>query len=54
MRRKDGHADYDAGNWSGDCAPNGSITLALGENATCTITNDDINLADVIFRDGFE
>jgi hypothetical protein len=23
----------------GDCAPNGSITLALGDTATCTITN---------------
>lgn len=26
----------------GDCATNGKITLASGENKTCTITNDDI------------
>jgi len=27
---------------SGDCAANGSITLARGDNKICTITNDDI------------
>ena len=27
---------------SGDCAADGTITLALGDNKTCTITNDDI------------
>ena len=27
---------------SGDCAENGTISLALGEVKTCTITNDDI------------
>ena len=27
--------------WGGDCDPDGSITLVLGEAATCTITNDD-------------
>jgi hypothetical protein len=32
---------YTAGNWGGDCAANGTITLALAQNATCTITNDD-------------
>jgi hypothetical protein len=26
---------------SGDCAPDGSITLAVGDDAACTITNDD-------------
>jgi hypothetical protein len=35
-------AGYSAGVWGGDCAADGSITLALGENKTCTITNDDI------------
>ena len=33
------HADYTAGDWGGDCAVDGSITLALGEDKTCTITN---------------
>ncbi len=33
---------YAASNWGGDCASNGTITLSLGQNATCTITNDDI------------
>ncbi len=32
---------YTAGSWSGDCATDGSVTLALGENKTCTITNTD-------------
>ncbi|MBI3639266.1 MAG: hypothetical protein HY223_03025 [Thaumarchaeota archaeon] len=27
---------------SGDCAANGSVTLAAGDNKICTITNDDI------------
>ena len=34
-------AGYTAGSWGGDCAADGSVTLALGENKTCTITNDD-------------
>jgi len=33
--------DYTAGSWGGDCAADGSVTLALGENKTCTITNND-------------
>ncbi len=32
---------YIAGSWGQDCAANGSVSLALGENKTCTITNDD-------------
>ena len=36
---KDG---YEASGWYDDCAANGTVTLALGETATCTITNDDI------------
>ncbi len=37
-----GGAGYSAGSWTGDCAANGSITLNLGQNATCYITNDDV------------
>ena len=32
---------YTAGSWGGDCAADGTVTLALGDNKTCTITNDD-------------
>src|SRR5207247_4347444 len=32
---------YTASAWGGDCAANGTITLAPGVNKTCTITNDD-------------
>jgi len=32
---------YAAGSWGGACAANGAVTLALGQNATCTITNSD-------------
>jgi hypothetical protein len=32
---------YTAGSWTGDCAANGSITLAPGDVKACTITNDD-------------
>jgi hypothetical protein len=35
-------AGYAASDWGGDCAANGTITLAAGENKTCTITNDDV------------
>ena len=38
---EDGLPGYVAGPWGGDCNPDGSITLVLGEAATCTITNDD-------------
>ena len=33
---------YEASDWGTDCAANGSVTLSVGENKTCTITNDDI------------
>lgn len=33
---------YTASTWSGDCAADGTITLNEGQNATCTITNDDV------------
>ena len=32
---------YAASSWGGDCAADGSITLAFGDDKTCTITNDD-------------
>ncbi len=32
---------YTASVWSGDCAADGSITLALADDKTCEITNDD-------------
>jgi hypothetical protein len=32
---------YTASDWGGACAANGAVTLAAGENKTCTITNDD-------------
>ncbi|HEU5211786.1 MAG TPA: hypothetical protein VFU10_03380, partial [Gaiellaceae bacterium] len=32
---------YTPSAWSGDCAANGSVTLGVGENKTCEITNDD-------------
>ena len=34
---------YAAGTWAGDCAADGTITLILDQDATCTITNDDIS-----------
>lgn len=33
---------YTASTWSGDCAPDGRVTLTLGDNKTCLIINDDI------------
>ncbi len=32
---------YTAGAWGGDCNVNASVTVALGETKTCTITNND-------------
>jgi cysteine-rich repeat protein len=52
-----GPAGYAPSLWT--CTGNGSqnssqITLALGQNATCTITNNDVDTAEQIFADGFE
>ena len=33
---------YTAGVWTGDCAANGVVTLAPGDNKVCRITNNDI------------
>ena len=40
---EDGLDGYAAGSWGGDCEPDGSITIALDQDVTCTITNDDIS-----------
>ena len=29
--------------WGGDCSPDGTITLTLGQDASCTVTNNDIS-----------
>ena len=39
---ENGLAGYQAGTWGGDCNADGSITLALDQDAICTITNNDI------------
>ncbi|MCR4275053.1 MAG: hypothetical protein NUW02_03380 [Candidatus Campbellbacteria bacterium] len=39
--REDQLPGYTASVWGGDCAANGSVTLAAGQNKTCTITNND-------------
>jgi uncharacterized repeat protein (TIGR01451 family) len=33
---------YEAGSWGGDCAPDGSVRLDIGDRKTCTLVNDDI------------
>ena len=33
---------YAASDWGGDCAADGTVSLLVGENKECTITNDDI------------
>lgn len=33
--------NYTASVWGGDCAANGSVSLSIGDNKTCTITNND-------------
>jgi uncharacterized repeat protein (TIGR01451 family) len=35
-------AGYEAGAWGGDCAADGTIHLAIGDDKTCTLINDDI------------
>lgn len=51
---EDGLDGYAPGDWGGNCNPNGTISLALGQVAICTITNDDIAPEIIIFKDGFE
>ncbi len=38
---EDGLPGYQAGTWGGDCNADGSIILALDQDAICSITNDD-------------
>lgn len=51
---EDANAQYNA-SFSGDCNASGTITLALGEDKTCTITNDDrtasINVVKTVVND---
>lgn len=46
---------YAASSWLGDCAPDGSVTLALGDSKSCLITNEDsptsLILVNVIIND---
>lgn len=42
---------YAASGWSGDCAAGGSVTLAVGDDKTCEITNDDIPPRLTIVKD---
>jgi len=51
---EDGLDGYQPGKWGGDCNPDGSIMLTLDQDAICTITNDDIDINEVIFSNGFE
>ncbi len=45
-------AGYTADEWGTDCAANGTITLAAGDNKVCTITNDDNPTpADVVINE---
>lgn len=51
---EDTNAQYNA-SFSGDCDASGNVTLALGEDKTCTITNDDrtasINVVKTVVND---
>ncbi len=40
------------GSFSGDCDSNGSVTLAAGDNKTCTITNNDNPPAPPVYSQG--
>lgn len=51
---EDANTQYGA-SFSGDCDASGNVTLALGEDKTCTITNDDlpasINVVKTVIND---
>jgi uncharacterized repeat protein (TIGR01451 family) len=38
--------NYSASSWGGDCATDGTVTLAEGQNATCTVTNTYVPTPD--------
>ena len=42
VSESDGPSGYTQTGIAGDCAANGDVTLAPGDNKTCTITNDDV------------
>jgi hypothetical protein len=50
-------AGYAASLWGGDCNTDGTITLALGDDKTCSITNDDtggpatLNVCKIVIND---
>lgn len=57
LKEYGGPAGYIASPWVcvGGSQPNGeTVSLALGQSATCTITNDDIDPTTVVLKDGFE
>lgn len=41
---------YSASSWGGDCTVDGSVSLALGENKTCYLTNDDQSAAITLIK----
>ena len=56
LSESDGPDGYTAGAWAcdGGSLQGATLTLALGESATCAITSDDSNSNDLIFGEGFE
>jgi len=57
LSESDGPENYSASDWvctGGTQDDTDTITLALGEAAICTITNDDIVTDELIFSNGFE
>ncbi|HSW90257.1 MAG TPA: hypothetical protein VLH19_05325 [Patescibacteria group bacterium] len=42
---------YTASSWTGDCNADGSVSLTVGQNKTCEITNDDIGPTLTIVKD---
>jgi hypothetical protein len=41
---------YIPSDWGGSCATDGSVTLAAGDELTCTITNDDADSTLTLFK----
>jgi len=56
LSESDGPGGYVASDWvcDGGSLEADTITLALGESVTCTITNNDEGIGAVIFTNGFE
>jgi len=51
-----GPEGYIASTWNcdGGSLDGATITVSLGQAVTCTITNDDLDFFEVLFKDGFE